>query len=127
MKRYIAAIAGLVLGLAVCLTVVGLTAAPANATVSFCKAVKGKPCIGPINGCSLSLGDNGYAFAENGDSIVNGAGIRMTCQNGKWVRAASGLRPEVQLGGLVGGGVFFQGPRAPIDTGCDVEISCPIG
>src|SRR3954462_8402916 len=110
MKRYAAALAALTIGLAAALFVVIGTTAPANATISFCKVAKDKPCTSPINGCSLGLGNGGYAFAEDGDSIINGAGIKMTCVKGKWVRAARALGAEVTRPGRVGGGVFFQGP-----------------
>jgi hypothetical protein len=128
MKRYLAALAALVLGLAACLFMITTTAAPANATISFCKVAKNAPCSSPINGCSLALGNGGYAFAEDGDSIVNGAGIKMTCVKGKWVRASRDIGPEIILPGHVGGGVFFQGPPGPITVpDCDVLLTCPIG
>lgn len=127
MKRYIATLAGLVLGLAACLTVAVGAAAPASATISFCQTAKNSPCIGPVNGCHLTLGVGKYAFAETGDQFIDGSGQKFTCQNGKWVKtAASGS--EVQIGGNLGRGVVVQGPPGN-DSGGDgcnpVQIACP--
>jgi hypothetical protein len=125
MKRHLAALAGLVLGLAACLTVIVGVAAPANASISFCQTAKNSPCISPINGCSLTLGGGKYAFAQSGDTIIDGSGAKFVCVNGRWIKTAALGVPPVQLGPNIGRGVVAQGK--PIgDIGCNPEqLFCP--
>lgn len=128
MKRHLAAFAGLVLGLAACLTVIVGVAAPANATISFCQTTKTSPCIGPIGGCHLTLGGGKYAFAQPGDQFIDGSGQKFTCQNGLWVKTAS-IGADVQMGGNLGRGVIVQGPPGSGPGGgidCGLQITCPI-
>lgn len=126
MKRYLAALAAAVLGLATILVVVLGTSAPANASISFCQTAKNSPCISPVNGCSLNLGGGKYAFAQSGDTIVDGSGAKFVCVNGRWIKtAALGVR-EVDLGFMIGRGLLTQGPPV-VDAGCNPEeIFCPI-
>jgi uncharacterized protein (DUF39 family) len=127
MKRCLTAVAALVLGLAACLTVVIFSSAPASATISFCQTGKNSPCISPINGCSLVLGNGRYIFANNGDSVIAGDGSKHICINGRWIKTAA-LGSDVQSGSTLGRGVFVQGPPGPITLpDCDVLLTCPIG
>lgn len=125
MKRRIAALAVLVIGLAACLFAVVGVAAPANASISFCQTAKNSPCIGPLNGCSLTLGGGKYAFAQSGDTIIDGSGAKFVCVNGRWIKtAALGVR-DVDLGFMIGRGLLAQGPLI-VDPGCNPEwITCP--
>jgi hypothetical protein len=125
MKRHLAAVASLVLGLATTLAVVIGFAGPAHATISFCQTAKNSPCISPINGCSLVLGNGKYIFANNGDSVIAGDGSRHICINGRWIKTAALGQNEVEIGGTLGRGVIVQGAPAPV-SGCNPEqVFCP--
>jgi hypothetical protein len=99
---------------------------PADAQIRFCTAVKGSPCIGPINGCALVLGGNNYAFVDNNDTIVNAKGETYACRNGHWVQVIKKeFAPEEQaMGTNFGRGVIFQGLKG--DDTCDIiTVGCP--
>ena len=119
-----------VLAVAGAVSFLGLSfGSPASATISFCQTGPNKPCIGPINGCAMVLGDGRYAFAENGDSVVTANGETRKCENGTWVTVikprVSTFQIETVAGSTLGRGILFQGSLSRTD--CDLNSTfCPI-
>lgn len=122
MKR-IAALISLIIASAFGLTVVvaATGAAPANADVRFCQTAPGSPCIGPVNGCTITLGGGQYVFVSDGDSVLDNFGHRLTCKNGKWVTTVALTQRSVDVNFMVGGGrVDVQ--SVPCDPN---QVFCP--
>jgi hypothetical protein len=109
--RFLIGACSVVLGLAA-LPIV--TAAPAGAAISICQRKQLGGCLRLASQCGISLSNGDEIIADNGDSVtVNG--VKYTCNNGNWVKAAA-VEATQLLGPIIGRGVFVQGPPEPIPT-----------
>lgn len=102
------------------------TAAPANADIRFCQTAKNVPCIGPVNGCSIQMGGGKYIFVDNGSSVLDNFGQRLTCRNGHWTATPARPGQEVESGSNLGRGLLTQGPPAEFNPCPPDVLVCPI-
>ena len=88
-----------VLAATAAIAALAVSAAPAGATIKFCKATV---CIGQPNGCNVRTSDGVVIMAGDGDSFVDIYGRTWKCNRGTWVVTrvvTSGIRGP--LAGIV--------------------------
>jgi hypothetical protein len=68
-----------VLAVIAAIAALAVSAAPAGATLKFCKA---SVCIGQPNGCNVRTSDGVVIMAADGDSFVDIHGRTWTCKRG---------------------------------------------